>query len=183
MSQRKKKIIIVIIAVVAAFFIGIVLGQWSAYNGAPSESIGFSSSSGVHAFSPTHSAVPPDSVVPQKGATSAAVGVAVPVVQGPGDPSGNVEYRSFDLTIQKNAFSPSTVIVNQGDIVDLEITAVDGNYAFTQPDYGFNAPIKKGRTQRIQFQALQSGDFTFYCASCGGPSSGPVGHLIVVASQ
>ena len=71
--------------------------------------------------------------------------------------------------------------MNQGDIVNLEITAADANYGFTQPDYGLNASIVKGKTQQIQFQALQSGNFEFYCGSCGGPAKGPVGHIIVNA--
>ena len=73
------------------------------------------------------------------------------------------------------------MVVKQGDTVNLELTAVDANYGFTQPDYGFNAAIPDGKTQTIQFQALNVGNFTFYCASCGGPSKGPVGHIIVVA--
>ncbi len=133
------------------------------------------------ATSTTRSAVPANVVVPDKGATSTPAGLAVPVVQGAGDVSGNVSYRSFAINVANGAYSPDIVAVHQGDTVDLEITAVDANYGFTQPDYGFNATILKGKTQRIQFQALTTGDFTFYCASCGGPSKGPVGHLIVAA--
>jgi heme/copper-type cytochrome/quinol oxidase subunit 2 len=92
-----------------------------------------------------------------------------------------VSYRSFNITVQNGAYSPDTVIVNQNDTVNLELTAVDAAYGFDQPDYGFNSAIPKGATKNIQFQALQSGNFLFYCASCGGPASGPVGHIIVVA--
>ena len=133
------------------------------------------------ATSSTRTAALADVTVPDKGASSTSANVAVPVVQGPGDPSGNVSYRSFNIAIQNNAYTPNTVIVNQGDTVNLELTAVDAAYGFTQPDYGFNAAIPKGKTQTIQFQTLNTGNFTFYCASCGGPSKGPVGHIIVVA--
>jgi len=126
-------------------------------------------------------AVPSNVTVPNKGASSTPAGVAVPVVQGAGDPSGDVSYRSFNISIQNDAYTPNTVIVNQGDTVNLELTAVDAAYGFDQPDYGFNAAIPQGKTQTIQFQALQTGSFTFYCASCGGPSKGPVGHIVVVA--
>jgi len=100
-------------------------------------------------------------------------------VQGPGNPSGSVSYRSFNITIKNGAYSPNTVIVKQGDTVNLVLTAVGANYAFTQPDYGFNAQIPEGGTKVVQFEAVQSGEFTFYCGSCGGPSKGPVGHIIV----
>ena len=56
------------------------------------------------------------------------------------------------------------MIVKAGDTVNLELTAVDANYAFTQPQYRFNDPIAKGKTQTVQFQASQVGNFTFYCA-------------------
>ena len=69
---------------------------------------------------------------------------------------------------------------NRGETVNLSVTAVDANYSFTQPDYGFNDMIAKGKTQTIQFQAMASGNFSFYCSSCGGPLKGPVGHIIIV---
>jgi heme/copper-type cytochrome/quinol oxidase subunit 2 len=131
------------------------------------------------ATSSTRTAAPTNVVVPDKGSSSTPAGTAVPVVQGAGDPSGDVSYRSFNINIQNGAYTPDTVIVKQGDTVNLELTAVDAAYGFAQPDYGFNAAIPQGKTQTIQFQALQPGNFTFYCASCGGPSKGPVGHIIV----
>lgn len=174
-------IIVVVIAVVCA-----AIWYWHSVRSVPS-GVG-TASLGVNSFassttptSSTRGAVPANTVVPNKGATSTPVNVAVPVVQGAGDVAGNVSYRSFNIAIQNGAYNPSTVIVNQGDTVNLEITAVDAAYGFTQPDYGFNATIPKGKTQTIQFQALQTGNFTFYCASCGGPSRGPVGHLIVAS--
>ena len=177
--------LLVVIAIIA--ILAVVVVVWYEHRSSValgSAGTGSSAATTGMATSSTRTAVPVDVTVPNKGGTStAAVGVAVPAVQGAGDLSGNVSYRSFNIDIQYDAFSPDTVIVKQGDTVDLELTAVDMNYAFTQPDYGFNAPIAKGKTQRIQFQALQSGNFTFYCASCGGPAKGPVGHLIVVASQ
>jgi plastocyanin len=181
MSGRKKIVLSVgvVLIVLAAVAVGWYMGA--------SNKTGTQSAANQQAGSPspaapassTREAVPQNVVVPNKGATSTPTGVAVPAAQGPGDTAGNVSYRSFNISIQNGAFSPDTVIVKEGDTVNLEITAVDGNYDFTQPDYGFSDPIAKGKTQTIQFQALQTGNFTFYCASCGGPSSGPVGHLIV----
>jgi len=186
MNNGKKvaEIVTIVVVVVVIAVVAVVWYRHSANNAGKSG--GSAAGSGALstlpvATSSTRTAVPANVAVPDKGATSAPSGVAVPAVQGAGDPSGSVSYRSFDISIKNNVFSPDTVIVNQGDTVDLEIDAVDANYAFTQPDYGFNAPIAEGKTQRIQFQALQSGNFTFYCSSCGGPSKGPVGHLIVVA--
>ena len=43
-----------------------------------------------------------------------------------------------------------------------------------------DADIAQGATQRIQFGATAEGKFIFYCKSCGGPSQGPVGYLVIV---
>lgn len=184
MSSAKK----IVVAVVVVIVIAALAFAWYAMShrgvSVPSAgTTGAPSGNTTIATSTTRTAVPTNVVVPDKGAATSSVptGVAVPVVQGAGDPSGNVSYRSFNITIQNGVYNPDTVIVNQGDTVNLELTAADAAYGFTQPDYGFDAAIPEGKTQTIQFQALQSGNFTFYCSSCGGPSKGPVGHIIVVA--
>lgn len=191
MSVTKKKLLI-IVGIVALAIVAISFGYWLGGGGTTSSS---EQSSGVGASTglpgtpasstspgiPAVAAVPPNTSVPDEGATDAPPDVAVPVTQSAGNPAGTVSYRSFNISIDDGAYDPSTVIVKQGDTVNLELTAVDANYEFTQPNYGFNDSIMKGETQTIQFQALRSGDFTFYCESCGGPSKGPVGHLIVTA--
>jgi heme/copper-type cytochrome/quinol oxidase subunit 2 len=187
MDTKKKILMVIVLAVVILAVIVFAGYEWRANAPTVSTSVPASNSNSGAASAPTPSivtrtAVPANTVVPDKGATGIPANVAVPAVQGPGDPAGNVSYRSFNIKIENNVFSPSTVIVKQGDTVNLSLTAVDGNYGFTQPDYGFNAPIAKGQTKNAQFQVLQSGDFLFYCGSCGGPSKGPVGHIIVTAN-
>lgn len=132
--------------------------------------------------SPTHTAAPADVSAPNEGGANISANTAVPYVQAPASPGNTASFRSFSLKIDNNAYTPNTIIVNQGDTVNLVIAAVDGNYGFTQPDYGLSSTIAKGKTQTIQFQALESGKFTFYCATCGGPAKGPVGYLIVTAN-
>lgn len=194
MDEKKKLIIEVAVGVVV--LVGVILIVVYALRGTGAGGVGLSPaqsstqlqySGGFYnrsasSTSSTVAAVPADTSVPNKGSTSTPSNVAVPVVQGPGSPSGDVSYRSFNISIDGGAYSPNTVIVKQGDTVNLELKAVDANYAFTQPQYHFNDPIAKGKTQTVQFQASQVGNFTFYCGSCGGPSKGPVGHLIVTAN-
>ena len=159
--------------VVAIAVVAVVMGRWPSGSG----------SSGVLSAensqtSATRAAVPSGVTVPDQGAT-APQGVAVPNLQGQASPSGGAQYRSFSIAIANNTYSPATIAVNAGDVVDLEMKAMDGNYGFTQPDYGFNVAIARGKTQKIQFSANMTGKFTFYCASCGGPEKGPVGYIIV----
>ena len=137
--------------------------------------------------SATAAPVPADATVPNMGDKNVAGGVAVPQVQTAAHPSGgDASLRQFAISVDNNnalgkdAFSPDTVIVKKGDIIDLEITAVNKDYDFTQPDYGFySIPLPKGTATKIQFQALNAGKFTFYCTSCGGPGKGPVGYVTI----
>ncbi len=139
----------------------------------------------VAVTSMTRETVPENILVPEKNSANVSRNVAVPQVVSRGSSSDDSSYRSFDIKIASGHFTPDTVIVNMWDTTNINITAVDANYGFTQPDYGIGGTvakdlIKKGTTKKIQFNASASGKFMFYCASCGGPSKGPVGYLIVV---
>ncbi|MEK7076966.1 MAG: cupredoxin domain-containing protein, partial [Patescibacteria group bacterium] len=106
--------------------------------------------------------------------------VARPDVSIPLGASTDDKLRKFQIQITGGAFAPEdTVVVRKGDSVRLAVTAVDRNYDFTQPDYGFSSPIRKGTSVEFKFAATASGKFTFFCKSCGGPEKGPVGYLIV----
>jgi len=124
---------------------------------------------------------PPENVtVPEVGQTNVPEEVAVPKNVSPASAVSDAKIRNFsELKIENNKFTPQEFIVKQGDIFDVNVTAIDKDYDFTQPDYGFNLSIKKGETKRVQFQATAVGKFTFYCKSCGGPEKGPVGYLVV----
>lgn len=120
-------------------------------------------------------------VVPSENATSVPQGVAAPTVVASGSISGTTSFRSFNVTETATAFTPATIIVNQGDTVHINLTAEGGAYDFTQPDLGLKLALKSGQTKLVQFDAVSSGKFTFYCSSCGGPAKGPVGYIEVVA--
>lgn len=87
--------------------------------------------------------------------------------------------RIFKIKAEDNKFIPDTIVVNQGDTLSLEITAVDQDYDFVQPDYGLTAKISEGETLRGGFQAADPGKFTFYCEICGGLEEGAKGYIIV----
>jgi len=127
----------------------------------------------------TRTPVPADVTAPVVG-QQVASSVAPPQVVTPANSHTASQLRSFTITANHNAFTPSTIIVNQGDIVNIVVSAVDKNYDFTQPDYGFKQAIPKGQSKQIQFGATASGKFSFYCASCGGPSAGPIGYIEII---
>jgi plastocyanin len=85
--------------------------------------------------------------------------------------------------VKNNEFSPATIAAHVGDTISVNFLAEDKDYDFTQPDLGLSAKLLKGKNQLIQVSPTQTGKFTFYCASCGGPAKGPVGYLVVAPKQ
>jgi len=112
-----------------------------------------------------------DSVVPE--------GVAKPTFTAPASAKTDADIRKFLIEAKGGEFIPSTVIVRQGDSVRIEVTAVDREYDFIQPDYGLRAVMRRGETKTIAFGATAPGKFIFYCERCGGPAKGPIGEIVV----
>lgn len=137
-------------------------------------------SEGTQTQSKTRAGAPIDAKVPELNSLAPS-NVAKPNLVAPASPGASESIRKFSLKIENDKFSPDTVSVYKGDIIQLSITAVDKNYDFTQPDFGFNKSIPKGQTIDGGFQASAAGKFTFFCSACGGPDKGPVGYIIIVA--
>ncbi len=106
--------------------------------------------------------------------------IALPTVTVAAAPGVEAKFRSFQIKAEGGAFVPTKVIANAGDTVHIDFTAVDGNYDIVFPSYNMMQTASQGQTKILEFQALQSGSFTYYCSSCGGPESGPKGNIIIV---
>lgn len=116
---------------------------------------------------------------PGEGASSTTKGVAVPttVVQ-----TGPSAFRHFDISASGNTYSPNIIVVNEGDVIDLNFTAVDGKYDLFFPDFGIYKAAAKGEIVKLQFQGNPFGEYKFYCKdSCG--SAKVEGKLIVNKKQ
>lgn len=178
MANKNKIISVIVLAFVlvgvGAFFLGQRVAAPAGTVAAPVTS----STATTSAVTPTRAPAPTDVVVPALDQTTTA-DVAVPQVVAPASSHSSASFRSFSIEADGDQFTPSTIIVNVNDVVNIVITAVDKNYDFTQPDYGLKQSILKGQTKTIQFGATAAGKFTFYCASCGGPSAGPIGYIVV----
>ncbi len=171
-------VVVVIVAVVVAF---VVVGgkQINGPGGAGGHSE--TANSKPSSASATRLLAPTNVVVPEAGAQNISSSVAVPKVESAAASGADAKYRSFNIIVENGQFMPSTIAVNQGDTVNLQIGAVGGDYDFTQPDYGLRVPLPNGKNKTFQFAATAAGKFVFYCSSCGGPAKGPVGYLIVAA--
>ncbi|MEK9173512.1 MAG: hypothetical protein AAB594_03015 [Patescibacteria group bacterium] len=122
---------------------------------------------------------PPNVVVPEKDTQNLPGNIAKPEVFYELKRRPGTGLRVFSLTIEGDTFKPDTVIVNEFDRVKINLTAVDKDYDFTQPDMGRPMKIPKGTTEFIEFQAQGGKKLTFYCALCGGPEKGPIGNIII----
>lgn len=127
--------------------------------------------------------VPVDIVVPDVNAQLSEEQkkeIAVPTVVVAAAPGVDSKFRNFQIRADGGAFVPTKVIANAGDTVHIDFVAVDGDYDIVFPSYNMMQTAKQGQTKILEFQALQSGSFTYYCSSCGGPESGPKGNIIIV---
>ena len=177
MDKRKIVVVIVVIlAVVATILFKVGRGKKTVSPVASPGAGGGAEEGG----SATRAPAPQDVVIPDKSSANVPENVAKPNMQTPANPANSATFRGYALHAENDTFVPDTVIVKQGDTVHLELTAVDKEYDFTQPDYGFSVTVARGAKKTFQFDATAAGKFTLFCKSCGGPSQGPVGAIVVV---
>ncbi|TSC82059.1 MAG: Uncharacterized protein G01um101420_589 [Parcubacteria group bacterium Gr01-1014_20] len=122
---------------------------------------------------------PPNVVVPEKDSQNLPENIAKPEVFYEQERRPGTGLRVFSITIEEDTFKPDTVIVNEFDRVKINLTSVDKDYDFTQPDSGRPMKILKGTTEFVEFQAQGGKKLTFYCTLCGGPEKGPIGNIII----
>jgi hypothetical protein len=106
--------------------------------------------------------------------------IALPEVVVPAFPGSSLNQRLFSIRAENDMFIPKEIIANEGDIISLKFTAVDKEYDLIFPSENMMIRAKQGETKSMQFGALQSGSFSFYCSLCGGPEKGPKGKFIIV---
>jgi len=106
--------------------------------------------------------------------------IAVPTVVTEAAPGVESKFRSYNISGEGGQFIPSKIIAQVGDTVHVNFTAVDKDYDIVFPSYNMKQTAKQGQTKILEFQALQSGSFVYYCDMCGGPESATKGSFIIV---
>ncbi len=127
--------------------------------------------------------VPKDIVVPEMNTNPQTLTdkeIVIPSLVAQAAPGAESKLRSFSISADKNEYNPSKIIAYVGDTVHVSFTAVDKDYDIVFPNYNMMQQAKKGQTKILEFQALQEGDFLYYCDVCGGPNSQTKGHIIIV---
>ena len=171
LKQKNTLTLIAIIAIIVA--LGVVI--WGVLNTFKKEKGG---ETPAEVVSPTREEVPEDIVVPELGA-EVEEEVAVPQTVTEAAPGAEAKFRRFEIKAENNLYTPSTIIVNKGDLIDINFTAVDNKYDFVLPDYGMKQVAEAGETKTIAFQAVNEGKFLFYSDLYGGFEGEMKGYIII----
>ena len=76
--------------------------------------------------------------------------------------------RTFHIDAKRFEYSPSTLNVNPGDRVTLELTATDVVHGIAIEGYNLETSADPGQTARLTFVADRQGSFRFHCTvTCG----------------
>jgi cytochrome c oxidase subunit II len=97
-----------------------------------------------------------------------------------GDAMTTGETKEFTIAMTQFDFSPSTITVNKGDTVKINVTSSDVGHGFSLPEFGVDLKPAVGETATAEFVADKTGTFTFRCnVFCGSGHQGMKGTLIV----
>ncbi|HVC32979.1 MAG TPA: cupredoxin domain-containing protein [Chloroflexota bacterium] len=77
--------------------------------------------------------------------------------------------RTITLDAHQFAFTPSTITVNQGDHVRIELVSTDVTHGFYLDSYDVEIAAPPGRPSTGEFVANRAGTFRFRCSQTCGP--------------
>jgi nitrous-oxide reductase len=88
------------------------------------------------------------------------------------------------MTVIRSHYTPERVEINQGDHVIWHLTSLertrDATHGFALSGYNINLSLEPGETQTIEFDATQSGAFTYYCTEfCSALHLEMLGYFLV----
>lgn len=90
------------------------------------------------------------------------------------------QVKEFTMTAKKYEFEPSTITVNQGDLVKISIQSTDVTHGFSLPEFNINERLEPNQDVNIEFIADKTGEFIFFCSVfCGSGHGEMKGALIV----
>ncbi|MEK7465493.1 MAG: hypothetical protein AAB631_01825 [Patescibacteria group bacterium] len=108
----------------------------------------------------------PVSIVPPKyfkpeipfGASPSKAAVEVPATL-----NSDRKLKMFDLTVSAAGYAPATLTAKKGDLVQIRMTAVGGDFDFTAPYLGLYQSARAGETKPIGFTVDFTGTADFMC--------------------
>ncbi|MBI2279046.1 MAG: cupredoxin domain-containing protein [Candidatus Brennerbacteria bacterium] len=103
-----------------------------------------------------------------------------PAIEAPAAPGREETLGIFEMTVSRNGFAPSTLTVKLGNLVQIRLTAEDGDYDFSMPWSGLYQKVVKGETKQVSFQTTAAGTYRFECRDSCPAGAKIMGQLIVL---
>ncbi len=120
------------------------------------------------------------SSVPPVSATS-SYQLTMPDGMLPLHPTGDAKLKIFGVSITKDGFNPSLIVVNQGDGVALSVKSVDGTYDIFFPALGSGTgQIEEGQSTFVSLVPPKAGEYVFECRTYCPYGNRITGKLVVL---
>lgn len=88
--------------------------------------------------------------------------------------------QEFDIEAKQFEFVPSTITVNAGDTVRLNVTSTDVDHGIAISEFGVSETLSPGETTTVEFVADTAGTYSMVCSVfCGSGHGSMTGTLIV----
>jgi cytochrome c oxidase subunit 2 len=88
--------------------------------------------------------------------------------------------RIVKIAAKKWEFEPSTITLQKGVPVVLELTSTDRHHGFSVPALGLRGDIEPGASTRLRVTPTKSGTFPFHCdVFCGEGHEEMTGQIVV----
>ena len=116
----------------------------------------------------------------QEPSSSTSNSEPTPTPDSSSSTSNEPELKEFTITAKKFDFTPSTITVNQGDIVKLTVTSTDVAHGIKISEYDIDERLEPNEEVIIQFTADKPGTFPIICSVFCGSGHGEMrGSLII----
>ena len=184
--MKKRNIYILLILIIVVVLIIVFSGPKTGdkeFNGNKAIKEGSETGEQIEEKFLTREDVPKDIKVPELNEEKVDENVAVPLTVAKAGSTTEAMFRRFEIVAENNKFFPSEIIVNKGDVVHIDFTAMDKTYDITFPDYSMKQTAEKGEKKFLEFQALAPGKFLYYCELCGGLEGTTKGYIIIVPKE
>ena len=110
------------------------------------------------------------------------VELSKPVHETKDEEGGKAALGIFEVTMTEEGFQPNVIAARQGDIAQILLRAIDGDYDFAIPALGMRRVVEKGTEKLLSFQATDSGTLLFLCRDAC-PRSGGSGKIVILPKE
>ncbi|HMB17362.1 MAG TPA: cupredoxin domain-containing protein [Candidatus Paceibacterota bacterium] len=114
----------------------------------------------------TRKEISDDVETPEAGESVENEEIAVPVTTYKASEKASASKRVFNIKAEGYKFSPSVIVVDEKDVVNIEIKAVDQDYNVFFPDFGVYKELPSGERIELEFQVSDYGEYEFFCNEC-----------------